>query len=65
MENELIKRKCVLTLQGGHKVEVELLLRKTDRPFFPETLERRLVKEFNDSQPCMVNKVVSIHILRN
>lgn len=62
---EEISRKCILTLEGGHKVIATLTMPKPKKPIFLEEMERRFVEEFNKSQPHAVNKVVGIHILRN
>ena len=62
---ELITRKCVLTLEGGYKIVAELTMPKPTKPIFQEEMERRLVDELNQSQPHAVNKVVKCHLLRN
>ena len=58
-------RKCVLTLEGGRKVTATLTIPTPTKPVFPEQLERRIVADFNKSQPHIANKVVSVHIMRN
>lgn len=62
---ELIERKCVLTLESGYKQVAILTIPKPTKPIFQEELEQRLVDEFNKSQPHLVNKVVKCHLLRN
>lgn len=62
---EIITRKCVITLMGGHKVVGTLSMPKPKKAMFPEEMERKFIKSFNESQPDLVNKAVSVHILRN
>lgn len=62
---ETITRKCVITLMGGYKVVGTLSLPKPKKAMFPDEIERKFVESFNESQPNMVNKAVSVHILRN
>lgn len=62
---ETITRKCVITLMGGYKVVGTLSLPKPKKAMFPDEMERNFIKSFNESQPNMVNKAVSVHILRN
>jgi hypothetical protein len=38
---------------------------KPKKAMFPEEMERNFIKSFNESQPDLVNKAVSVHILRN
>lgn len=61
----MITRRCLVTLSGGAKFQAELTMPKSKKAMFPEVMEREFVKEFNKSQPGMVNKVVSVHIMRN
>ncbi len=65
MKPMFTERKCVLTLEGGHKVVATLTIPTPTKPVFPEEMERRLVAEINKSQPHMKNKCVGIHIMRN
>lgn len=58
-------RKCVITLDGGHKVIADLYFPKPTKPIFPDEMERKMVEEFNKSQPHAVHKAVRVHILRN
>ena len=60
-----IKRKCLLTLEGGYQIQAVLTIPKPTKPIFPKDMERQFVKQFNESQPNMVNKVVKCHIMRN
>ena len=62
---ETITRKCVITLMGGHKVVGTLSMPKPKKAMFPDEMERKFIKSFNESQPDLVNKAVSVHILRN
>lgn len=62
---ETITRKCVLTLEGGIKIQATLAIPKTNKPIFPEEMKRKFVEEFNKSQPYALNKVVKCHIMRN
>ncbi len=60
-----ISRRCLLTLDGGAKIQAILTIPKPTKPIFPKEMEREFVKQFNESQPNMVNKVVKCHIMRN
>ena len=61
---EIITRKCVITLIGGHKVVGTLSMPKPKKAMFPDEMERNFIKSFNESHPN-ANKAVSVHILRN
>lgn len=58
-------RTAILTFDNGHRARAEVLLPGTDKPVWHADLERRLVRDFNKSQPHAVHKVVKIHLLRN
>lgn len=58
-------RTAILTFNNGHRARAEVLLPGTDKPVWHADLERRLVRDFNKSQPHAVHKVVKIHLLRN
>lgn len=58
-------RAAILTFDNGHSARAEVLLPGTDKPVWHADLERRLVRDFNKSQPHAVHKVVKIHLLRN
>ena len=58
-------RTAILTLDNGHRARAEVLLPGTDKPVWHADLERRLVRDFNKSQPHAVHKVVKIHLLRS
>lgn len=58
------KRKAILTLDNGYKVRADILI-PSEKPTWHAELEKRLVSDFNRSQPHAVHKVVKIHILRN
>lgn len=60
-----IKRKCLLTLEGGYQIQAVLTMPKPTKPIFPKEMERQFVKQSNESQPNMANKVVKCHIMRN
>ena len=62
---EKITRRCLLTLDGGAKIQAVLTMPKPTKPIFPEEMERQFIKSFNESQPDMVHKVVKCHIMRN
>ena len=58
-------RTAILTFDNGTRARAEVLLPGTDKPVRHADLERRLVRDFNKSQPHAVHKVVKIHLLRN
>lgn len=60
-----ITRRCIITLSGGHKVQATLSIPQPRKPLFMEQMEEQFIKEFNRSQPHLVNKAVKIHIMRN
>lgn len=62
---EKITRRCLLTLDGGAKIQAVLTMPKPTKPIFPKEMERQFIKSFNESQPNAVNKVIKCHILRN
>ena len=62
---EKITRRCMLTLDGGAKIQAVLTIPKPTKPIFPEEMERQFTKSFNKSQPNAVHKVVNCHIMRN
>lgn len=62
---EKISRRCLLTFDGGAKIQAVLTMPKPTKPIFPKEMEREFIKNFNESQPNMVNKVVKCHIMRN
>lgn len=59
------QRTAILTFDNGHRARVEVLLPDTDKPVWHADLERRLVRDFNKSQPHAVHKLVKVHLLRN
>ena len=65
MFGEMITRRCLLTLDGGAKIQAVLTMRKPTKPIFPKEMERQFIKSFNESQPNAVHKVVKCHIMRN
>ena len=65
MFGEMITRRCLLTLDGGAKIQAVLTMPKPTKPIFTKEMERQFVKQFNESQPNMVHKVVKCHIMRN
>lgn len=62
---EKITRGCLLTLDGGAKIQAVLTMPKPTKPIFPKEMERQFIKSFNESQPNMVHKVIKCHIMRN
>lgn len=62
---EKISRRCLLTFDGGAKIQVVLTMPKPTKPIFPKEMEREFIKNFNESQPTAVHKVVKCHIMRN
>ena len=62
---EKISRRCLLTFDGGAKIQAFLTIPKPTKPIFPKEMELQFVKQFNESQPNMVHKVVKCHIMRN
>ena len=65
MLGEMITRRCMLTLDGGAKIQAVLTIPKPTKPIFPKEMERQFIKSFNESQPNAVHKVVKCHIMRN
>lgn len=62
---EKITRRCLLTLDGGAKIQAVLTMPKPTKPIFPKEMERQFIKNFNESQPNMVHKVIKCYIMRN
>ena len=62
---EKITRRCLLTLSGGAKIQAVLTMPKPTKPIFPKEMEREFIKNFNESQPTAVHKVIKCHIMRN
>ena len=60
-----IKRKCLLTFEGGYQIQAILTNPKPTKPIFPKEMERKFIESFNDSQPNAVHKVIKCHIMRN
>jgi hypothetical protein len=65
MFGEMITCRCLLTLDGGAKIQAILTMPKPTKPIFPKEMERQFIKSFNESQPDMVHKVIKCHIMRN
>ena len=65
MLGEMITRRCLLTLDGGAKIQAVLTIPKPTKPIFPKEMERQFIKSINESQPNAVHKVVKCHIMRN
>ena len=65
MFEEMITRRCLLTLDGGAKIQAVLTIPKPTKPIFPKEMERQFIKNFNESQPNAVHKVIKCHIMRN
>ena len=62
---EKISRRCLLTLDGGAKIQAVLTMPKPTKPIFPKEMERLFVKQLNESQPNAAHKVIKCHIMRN
>ena len=62
---EQISRRCLLTLDGGVKIQAALTMPKPTKPIFLKEMERQFIKSFNESQPNAVHKVIKCHIMRN
>lgn len=62
---EKITRRCLLTLDGGARIQAVLTMPKPTKPIFPEKMERQFINSFNESQPNAVHKVIKCHIMRN
>lgn len=62
---EKISRRCLLTFDGGARIQAVLTIPKPTKPIFPKEIERQIIKSFNESQPNMVHKVVKCYIMRN
>lgn len=62
---EKISRRCLLTLDGGAKIQAVLTMPKPTKPIFPKEMECQFIKSFNESQPTAVHKVIKCHIMRN
>lgn len=60
-----ISRRCLLTFDGGAKIQVILTMPKPTKPIFPKEMERQFVKQLNESQPNADHKVIKCHIMRN
>lgn len=65
MLGEMITRRCLLTLDGGAKIQAVLTMPKPTKPIFPKEMERQFIKSINESQTNAVHKVVNCHIMRN
>lgn len=65
MEPLFITRRCILTLDGGCKLQATLTIPRPRKFMRPEQMERYFIREFNKAQPHAVHKVVACHIMRN
>lgn len=65
MLGEMITRRCLLTLDGGAKIQAILTMPKPTKPIFPKEMERQFIKSINESQLNAIHKVVNCHIMRN
>lgn len=63
-QQNLTKRKALVTLSNGSKVMMDFYLPIKERTNY-EDLEANIVKTFQKSQPNMVNKVIKVHLMRN
>ena len=62
---EKITRRCLITFDDRAKIQAVLTIPKPTKPIFPKEMERQFIKNFNESQPNMVHKVIKCHIMRN
>ena len=62
---EQISIRCLITLSDGSKIQATITIPKPTKPIFPKEMERQFIKDFNESQPNAVHKVVKCHIMRN
>ena len=62
---EKITRRCLLTLNGGAKIQAVLTMPKPTKPIFLKEMERLFIKSFNESQPNAIHRVIKCHIMRN
>ena len=62
---EKITRRCLLTLNGGAKIQAVLTIPKPTKPIFLTEMERLFIKSFNESQPNAIHRVIKCHIMRN
>lgn len=65
MFGKMIIRRCLLTFDGGAKIQAVLTMPKPTKPIFPKEMERQLVKQLNESQPNAAHKVIKCHVMRN
>lgn len=65
MFGKMITRRCLLTFDGGAKIQVILTMPKPTKPIFPKEMERQFVKQLNESQPNAAHKVIKCYIMRN
>lgn len=59
------QRTAILTFDNGQRVRAEISIPGTDKPVWHTELERRIVRDFNMSQPQATHKLVKVHLLRN
>lgn len=62
---EKITRRCLLTFDGGAKIQAVLTMPKPTKPIFLKEMERLFINSFNESQPNAIHKVIKCHIMRN
>lgn len=65
MDKLFIKRKVILTLDNGAKIEADVTMPSPRKALLYEEIEKKLVEDFNKSQPYAVHKLVKVHIMRN
>lgn len=65
MFGKMITRRCLLTFDGGAKIQAILTIPKPTKPIFSKEMERQFVKQLNESQPNAAHKVIKCHIMRN
>ncbi len=62
---EQMSRRCLIELSDSSKILDILTIPKPTKPIFPKEMERQFIKNFNESQPNAVHKVIKCHIMRN
>ena len=65
MLGKMITRRCLLTLDGGAKIQAVLTIPKPTKPIFLEEMERHIMDEFNKSQQNADPTVIKRQRMRN
>lgn len=64
MQNFMLSRHAILTLDDGSRIRAEVTLR-LKRWYTHADYERELVAELNNAQPNTVHKITKVHLMRN